>query len=48
MNGIEEEIEEQFRDDEADLVVEIPQELPGIPTPQAYTANLSVVRSAMR
>jgi hypothetical protein len=48
MNGIEEEIEEQFRDDEADLVVEIPQELPGIPAATAYAANLSVIRSAMR
>jgi hypothetical protein len=48
MNGIEEEIEEQFRDDEADLVVEIPQELPGIPSAQAYAANLSIVRSSIR
>jgi kinesin family protein 3/17 len=30
MAGIEEEIEEQFKDDEADFVVEIPQELPEI------------------
>ncbi|OHT06085.1 hypothetical protein TRFO_26000 [Tritrichomonas foetus] len=29
-SGIEQEIEESFQDDEADLVVEIPQELPGI------------------
>ena len=30
MEGIEQEIEEQFMDDEADLAVDIPQELPGI------------------
>jgi predicted nucleic acid-binding Zn-ribbon protein len=48
MNGIEEEIEDKFRDDESDLVVEIPQELPGIPTMPSYAASLSIVRSAMR
>jgi hypothetical protein len=48
MNSIEEEIEDQFRDDESDLVVEIPQELPGIPAMPTYAASLSIVRSAMR
>lgn len=40
-SGIEQEIEESFQDDEADLVVEIPQELPGI---ASYVPNLNIHR----
>ena len=40
-SGIEQEIEESLQDDEADLVVEIPQELPGI---SSYMQNLNIHR----
>lgn len=40
-SGIEQEIEESLQDDEADLVVEIPQELPGI---SSYAPNLNIHR----
>lgn len=43
MEGIEEEIEEAFQDDEGDLMVEIPQELPGISAAALY-GNLNIHR----
>jgi hypothetical protein len=46
MNGIEEEIEEQFKDDEGDLLVEIPQELPGIAS--LYAPSFSIHKAAIR
>jgi kinesin family protein 3/17 len=46
MNGIEEEIEEQFKDDEADLCVDIPQELPGIAP--AYNPGFNIHKTSMR
>jgi kinesin family protein 3/17 len=46
MNGIEEEIEEQFKDDEADLVVDIPQELPGIAP--LYNPGFNIHKTPMR